>query len=151
VAVVTPDQRRLTLRQANFLNEIALGNSVASAATAAGYSKSYSRRGCYNLLRQPAVLNALEEIRRTVQERTELTAERYMTKLETAYVNATAANQHTAAARLLELQGKLAGLLIDRQQTLVGTVDMTAALAEAKARAANVLPRMIGNQPLFEV
>lgn len=130
--------KTLSPKQCVFVSEIALGKSVSHAALTAGYSPSYARRGCYRLAKHSAIVAALDEAREKIRDQTTLTAERFMAKLEVAYAKATAANQHTAAARCLELQGKLAGLLVDRQHTLVETVDMTAALAEAKARAAHL-------------
>ena len=125
--------RELNPRQARFVHEYILGKSAAEAARLAGFSHKYKGG---QLLQIPAIKAAIEEARAEIRESTTLTFEKLMAKLETALEGARAAKQFTAVAKILELQGKLAGLMIERIQVEVPS--LVQARAEALARVSNL-------------
>ena len=134
----------LDIRQEKFVKEYVLGKSAAEAARLAGYEPSYARKAATHLLGNHEVSVAIGEARARIRNETLIEAKDLFDKLEAALAQATEAKQFTAVARLLELQGKLAGLLIERQAHLhdVGP-DLRAAIEAANARVTGAIAPMI--------
>lgn len=132
-----PPDKALNARQELFVKAYVLGKSASEAAREAGYAKGTCRHAAYNLLRRPHIAAAVDKAKQEIQDSTKITAESLMQKLEDAYQLAinSKPRQMTAAARMLELQGKLAGLLIERNINMEVPVSIVDALAAARGRA----------------
>lgn len=126
--------KQLSPQQLSFVGGYALGKSAAEAARLAGYRPQYAKRAADKLLNNPAVKAAVDEVRARIRDETMVTAERLMGKLEDALGRAIDAKQFTAVARILELQGKLSGVLIERMHHLHEQIDVAGALADARGR-----------------
>ena len=127
--------RELNPKQLLFVRHyVAGGHTAAQAARMAGYSEQYAKRAAQYLNKNSKLKAAIKEAQADIRDETGLTAQRYLRKLETALAQATEAKQFTAVSSLLQLQGKVAGLLIEKIQ--VETVDIGTALIEARKRVA---------------
>jgi phage terminase small subunit len=122
-----------------FVKAFATGASAAESARQAGYSEGYARRSAYDLLRRPSIAAEIEKIREQIRQESKIDAAAMLKKLETALEQATTAKQFSAVARILEIQAKLCGLLIERQHLMHETVSITDALEAARSRVLRVV------------
>ncbi len=123
----------LSPREIKFVAAYVRTSNAEDAARQAGYSPAYARKNAYRLMRRPEIKKAVDTMRNEVRTTAKLSVTDYMNKLEEALRLATEAKQHSACAKLLELQGKVAGLLVDRLAVEHETLD----LFEATQRAIN--------------
>ncbi|MDH4188262.1 MAG: hypothetical protein OEV08_14825 [Nitrospira sp.] len=124
--------RPLNHRQEKYLEAVAGGAGTIEAAMVAGYTRSYALVAGRRLSKHPLVRAAIDSIKtdgRTVAAYTLAVA------MEEAQRVIEFAKQHKnpmAYFKAVELRARLSGLLIERVH--VEKVDLSAALAEARAR-----------------
>jgi phage terminase small subunit len=85
--------------------------NATSAARDAGYHPDYAKQQGYRLLRRPVIVGRIAELRAEIAERECLTPGAMLAKLENAFRAALKRDQPAAAARIVESQAKLVGLL----------------------------------------
>lgn len=140
---VKGDGGGLSPRQQAFVTLYGSGKftTATDAAVAAGYSRSSARAQSYDLLRHPLIKAELDKIAATVRDKTAFTAVEAFRETVRLRDAAEKDDQYSAAAKLNEQCLKLSGLLIDRQQIAVeSTVDISGALADARARVTAINP-----------
>jgi phage terminase small subunit len=81
------------------------------AARDAGYHPDYAKQQGYRLLRRPAIVGRIAQLRADIAERECLTPGAMLAKLENAFRAALKRDQPAAAARIVESQAKLVGQL----------------------------------------
>ncbi len=141
--------REINPKQQMFVRHfVAGGNSAAEAARLAGYSPQYAKRAAQYLNKNAKLKAAIAAAQADIRSETGLTAAKFMRKLEDALNRAYSVNQMTAAASLLQLQGKVAGLLVDRVQ--VETIDISGALIEARRRGSLISALAKPQDAVFE-
>jgi len=91
-------------------------------------------RAHYLTTRCKPVMAAIDQARRQMLEAAAYTAERAMSEAERALEFAEENKNAMAMVKAVELRAKLAGLLIERIDQRVATVDIGAALEEARGR-----------------
>lgn len=136
----------LSPREIKFVAGYVRTSNAEEAARQAGYSPAYARKNSYRLMRRPEIKKAVDTMRNEVRTTAKLSLVEYMDKLEEALRLATEAKQHSAAAKLLELQGKVAGLLVDRLAVEHESLDLADAVQRAvnyRAYGSVVAPRVI--------
>lgn len=127
----------LTPLQQAFVHEYAKGDKNATqAAIAAGYSPRTARVQVYSLLRNPGVKIELDRIRERITKKTVYDATAAFNEAGEAMEIARKTNNSHAFTKAVELRSKLHGLLTDKLLVETVTVDLAAALREAKARVA---------------
>lgn len=139
------DGGTLTPKQRAFLTLYASGKfaNATAAAVAAGYSPRSARGSVYDLLRHPRIRNELDAIAERVRERTAYDATACFEEAGAAVAFAKEKGNANAFVKAIELRARIHGLLVDRQQIDVVMPDISAALAEARARLVRV-----DNRPL---
>ena len=157
--------RELTLQQRQFVASYLGGATATQAAIDAGYSAHSAKSRAHVLLSGNKLIRAeIERVQQRLAKTAEYNAEKCATFIDTRIAKAEADKQHSAAAKYHEQKMKLFGLLIDKQHIAVEQVDLTGALAEAKARLLRprcdpalaiegefeALPRFAGNRPIDE-
>ncbi len=85
--------------------------NATEAAREAGYAFEHASQQGYRLLRKAAIARRIAEVRAELAERECLSPDALLTKLEAAFRSALKGGQAVAAARIVEIQAKLAGLL----------------------------------------
>jgi phage terminase small subunit len=85
--------------------------NAALAARDAGYVQEYANRQGWRLLRRPLVQRRIAELRTELAERECGTPAALLAKLETAFRASLKKDQPAAAARVVETQAKLVGML----------------------------------------
>jgi len=130
----------LTPLQQAFVQAYAVGDKNATqAAIAAGYSPRTARVQVYDLLRNPGVKAELDRIRERITKKTVYDATAAFNEAGEALEIARKSNNSHAFTKAVELRAKLHGLLTDKLLVETVSVDLTAALRDAKARASHVL------------
>jgi len=86
----------------------------AEAARAAGYEPGSAAVQASRLLDRPDILDRIERMRADVARRHCRDADTILAKLEAVYVQAVEVHQFYAAAHVLTLQARIAGLLPER-------------------------------------
>jgi len=103
----------LTPRQERFCRAFVAGNNGAGAAREAGYGPAGARQQAHRLLRRADVRSRVRALRHDIAEDNCLDARVLMAKLENVYRRALEFHHFHAAARAVEIQGRLSGHLID--------------------------------------
>lgn len=103
-------KRPLTEKQKIYAQEIAKGTSSSQAAKIAGYKKTDSCK----LKQSPAIQAVLAEARQSVVDVAKFNAQAAYDKCEKAIEFAVATNNANAYAKLVELQMKMAGHLVEK-------------------------------------
>lgn len=129
----------LSPRQTAFIKEYLICGSGAEAARRAGYAESTSLRAGEKLLKRPQIKAAIDAHRAEMQAKTGYSLEAAVTEINGDIAGAIAKGQYNAVSSLRKLKLQLYGLLIERAEMRVETVDITAALAEAQRRAARAI------------
>jgi len=130
----------LTPLQQAFVQAYAVGDkSATQAAIAAGYSPRTARVQVYDLLRNPGVKAELDQIRERITQKTVYDAAAAFNEAGEALEIARKSKNSHAFTKAVELRAKLHGLLTDKLLVETVSVDLTAALRDAKARASRVL------------
>ncbi len=132
------DTEHLTDQQRKYVQHLAAGMPSRAAALAAGYSDSYARVAAHRLASKPAVVAALEEIRKKGCEMAAYGLGEAMRKAEAVCAFAKKHKNAMAYCKGTELRAKLSGLLIDRFEIV--PVDLKGALEAARLRVINVTP-----------
>ena len=135
----------LTVREAQFVGAMLQGSSAAAAAITAGYSTGNSRKQGSFLARKPVIRAAIAAGKATIATTAMLSTDSAMAKLEENLKLAVASKQHSAAAKFLELQLKLAGLLDVKDKGGAGGGNFSINITGLTAPA--VAPLTIENQP----
>jgi phage terminase small subunit len=128
----------ITHRQRLYVENIAKGMPSRAAARSADYSESFSRVAAHRLGKKPAVVKAIEEIRKKGREMAVYDLATAMKEAEDVCAFAKLHKNAMAYCKGTELRAKLSGLLIDRVEVV--EVDLTGALARAEARVLNKIP-----------
>lgn len=128
--------RELTPRQAEFVRLYLTGQPATVAARQAGYATHYARRACTHLLDKPHIAAAVAEARQKLTAKTQYDLETAVAEIDANLRHAKELKQMSAVAKLQELKLKAHGLLIDKLHMQAEVVDITSALAEARARVA---------------
>jgi phage terminase small subunit len=114
--------RELTSRQRKFAEEIVLGRcSNTEAARRAGYADSSAKVRASELLdigKFPHVANYINELRRELTQKYEITYESHIRDLGDLRDKAAANNQFSAAISAEKHRGQVGGLYIDRKEVL---------------------------------
>jgi hypothetical protein len=105
------------------------------AAIAAGYSRRHAADAAHRLLHTPLVKAAVDRARQELAERGSFDALTAMRRLDDAAQFSRETKNATALARCIELQCRLAGLLIDKAQIQVEHIDISGTIIEARKRA----------------
>ena len=157
--------RELTPQQRQFVASYLGGATATQAAIDAGYSAHSAKSRAHVLLSGNKLIRAeIERVQQRLAKTADYNAEKCAAFIDTRIARAEADKQHSAAAKYHEQKMKLFGLLIDKQHIAVEQVDLTGALAEAKARLLRprcdpalaiegefeALPRFAGNRPIDE-
>lgn len=103
-------KRPLTEKQKIYAQEIAKGTSSNQAAKIAGYKRTDSSE----MKKSPAIQAVIEEARKQVQLAANFNAQAAFEKCEKAIEFAIATNNANAYAKLVELQMKMAGHLVEK-------------------------------------
>ena len=116
-----------------YIQHLASGMASYPAAKSAGYSDAYSKVAATRLGKLPAVKAAVNGIQLEGRKMASYELSQALTDCDNAAAFAMKHKNSMALVKARELKSKLAGLLIERVEQV--TVDLTAALAEAKSRA----------------
>ncbi len=138
----------LTDRQAQFCREYLIDLSATHAAVRAGYSKKTANRIGPKLLNKPAVAAEVERLKAAREERTDLSADWVIRRLQQEAQGLGRTSSHSARVRALELLGKHLGLFKDKLEVTGkdgGPIQLTAeqraeAVAAILSKAAARLP-----------
>ncbi len=131
----------LSKRQIAFVAAYLECHEAKAAALKAGYAPSTAHVAGEKLMKKPLIKAEIEKERNKIRERTRYTVEKLIQKTDDAIEFARAKGNAMAMVKGVELIGKLTGLLIERQHVQTETVDLVAAIAAARARAALAAPR----------
>lgn len=127
--------RKLSPRQQRFIAEIQKGVPGVQAAIAAGYSTRSAKHAAYQLLHENKLVRTeLERVRQQLVALTEYNGERCMAECDDGIAFARRTENANAFARLVELKARLTGLLREKVDITVERIDVTGALAAARAR-----------------
>lgn len=126
----------MSLRQARFVAAYIADPeaNAARAAVTAGYSPRNAAGRGHALLKIPLIRDAVRVARTQIAERGNFNAEVAMRRLDDAALFARDTGNATALARVIELQLRLHGMLIDKAQIQVEHVDLGGTLMEARKR-----------------
>jgi len=131
----------LTPLQQAFVYEYAKApKNATQAAIAAGYSPRTARVQVYDLLRNPKVRSELDRIRDQVTRETVYDVAVSFNEAGEALEIARQAEDPHGMMKAIEHRAKLHGLLVDRSRVETISVDLTAALRDAKARLTAAFP-----------
>lgn len=139
--------RDLAPRQAEAVRLYVTGLSAAEAARGAGYAPAYARRAASHLFTKPHVRAAVDAARTALVEKTKYDLHAAVAEIDDKIVKAEAAKQFNAVANLLKLKAQLHGLLIEKMHHVHDTIDLRAALADAKARIIEMKPALAEPPP----
>ncbi len=106
--------KRLRPKQAKFVQEVVKHGNAAAAARAAGYAKNSSTVAGSQLMKQPAVKEALNEIRNKVVEDGAYNLKMAMAECTEAMAFAKLTENANAYTKAVELRAKLNGLMVER-------------------------------------
>ena len=127
--------RKLSPRQQLFIAEIQKGVPGRQAAIAAGYSPRTAKQMAYQLMHQNELVRAeLERVRQNLATLAEYNGERCMADCDKGMDFALKTDNANAFVRAAELKARLAGLLREKVDITVERIDVTDALAAARAR-----------------
>lgn len=111
--------KRLTPRQERFVKELATdAPSGAEAARRAGYSEVGARQQAHENLTKPDIAQRLAELQRRKEQRSLMTREASQQRLLRLADTALELGQIAAAVRAEELAGRMAGLYVERNETV---------------------------------
>lgn len=119
-----------------YAENLARGMDSYPAAKAAGYRDTYARVIGTRMQNNPAVTQAIEEIRKKGLEMASYGLVVAMQEALEDHTFAVEKGNAMAAVKATELRAKLAGLLIERHEIV--EVDLTGALARAQSRVLTV-------------
>lgn len=101
---------KLTTRQERFCKRFVECANAAGAARAAGYTPRSARSTGYRLLREPAVVKRITDLQVDTARAHCAGVELLLGKLEALFRQSFEDHQYSTAARVVELQARLAGL-----------------------------------------
>jgi hypothetical protein len=141
------DTERLTNKQEQYVRNLASGMASRAAATAAGYSTSYSKVAGHRLAKKPSVAQAIDAVQKEGRAIAAYDLVAAMAQAQEGINFAKANGNAMAFIKGCELRSKLSGLLVDKVEVV--TVDLTGALARAEARVLNAtLPNPMAHRAL---
>jgi len=106
-----PQAKPLRPRQERFCQLYAVIGNASDAAWQAGYTFADSRNRGYRLLRRPEIQARVAELQRDLARAIRFDAEMMLGKLEGIYRQAVQGGYYNAAARIVEIQARVAGHL----------------------------------------
>ncbi len=127
---------QLSLRQQRFVAALVADPhaNAANAARLAGYSRRHSADAGCRLMQNALVRAEVDRARTEIAERGNFGADVAMRRLDAAAAFARETKNATALARVIELQLRLFGLLVDRAQLQVEYLDLGGVIHEARKR-----------------
>lgn len=132
----------LTMRQAAYVHGIAQGLSKKAAALAAGYAPGSTRSQVFDLENNPKVRAELEKTFAETRKHVAYDAAECFKEAGRALAMAEKTRNASGMVKATELRARLYGLLVDKQQIEVATVDIRGALESARARVTNLTPAL---------
>ncbi len=127
----------LNPKQARFVAEYLKDGNGSRAAIAAGYAPAFAKNTAWRMLHEnQEIVAAIDKARKVIIDEGEYNLIRAVRETYQDLHDAKAANQHSAVAKLREMLHRLYGLLIDKHEIKIEHVDISGALAEARARVA---------------
>jgi hypothetical protein len=122
--------------QLRFIAELQRGLQGTDAAIAAGYSAKTAKHAAYQLQHQnKLVIAELKKVRTNLAVATEYNGERAADDCDKGMDFALRTQNANAFIKAVELKAKLTGLLREKLDITVERIDITDALAAARARA----------------
>jgi phage terminase small subunit len=129
-------QKELNPKQWRFVEEYVKHANARQAAIDAGYAPKWAANTGWTLIHvYPQVRAAIELARRNSAGQAAYNYDSAMADADRILTDALACGDGSAAVKAAELKMKLSGLLVDRSRVEIATVDIKAALEEAKRRA----------------
>ena len=146
------DGGQLTWRQQEFLRHFATGITATEAARRAGYAERSARSTTFDLLRHPVIKRELEAIRAKLREQLLWEAADAFEEMGRVMDAAEANGQYNAAVNASLHRARICGLIQDKQKidVTMTTVDLGAALAEARARVTRIEPVSPSLRPMCD-
>lgn len=118
------------IRKDKFIQGLAVGKSASESARDAGYSEKYARKYASKTSKDPKVTQAVAAIRAQSKIAAAFTLDQAMERARYAIKFAIKHKHPMALCKATEHEAKLAGLLIDRVETV--TLDLSEALEHAR-------------------
>jgi hypothetical protein len=106
----------LTLRQRRFVEEYLVDFNGGAAVDRAGYNCKYPTRLAYELLHNPGVKAAIDQLTLERAKDSTLKPDYVMMKLQRTLEKAEAENNHTAVLRACEILARAMGMFIERRE-----------------------------------
>ena len=128
------DGKPLTDRQEQYVRAMARGVPSREAARSCGYSQSYSEKISTRLAKHPAVKSAIDGIRKEARTAAVYGLVEAVKEIDRAILFGYKCGNPMSVAKLLDLKGRMYGLLVDRHEI---TIDLSKALSDARARLAH--------------
>ena len=110
----------LNIRQQRFVDEYCVDQNATRAAERAGYAVRTAKQQGSRLLSYAYVSAAIAAKMERLSRKVEITAEGILSDLKDVQAAAMAAENHNAANKSLELQGKFLGIWLEKHQVDVG-------------------------------
>ncbi|HEX9702140.1 MAG TPA: terminase small subunit [Rhodospirillales bacterium] len=107
----SPEPNPLLRRQERFCQLFAVTGNATTAAYQAGYKFEAARNQGYRLLRRPEIQARVAELQRELARAINFDAEVTLARLEAVYRQAIEGGYLNAAARVVEMQARIAGQL----------------------------------------
>jgi hypothetical protein len=136
------DHEHLTDKQCRYAENIATGMDSRAAARSDGYSESFSKVVAHRFRANPAIVKAVEDIRKKGRDMAAYGLVEAMEEAEDVCAFAKLHKNAMAYCKATELRAKLSGLLIDRVEIM--PIDLRGALLAAQSRvltAIDITPR----------
>ena len=106
----------LTVRQRRFVEEYLVDFNGAAAVTRAGYNSKHPNRLAYELLHNPAVKAAIDQITLERASEATLKPEYVLKKLQRTIEKAEKENNHSAVLRGCEILARTLGMFVERKE-----------------------------------
>lgn len=106
----------LTVRQRRFVEEYLVDFNGAAAVTRAGYGSKHPNRLAYELLHNPAIKAAIDQVTLDRASESTIKPEYVMQKLQRTIEKAELDNNHTAVLRGCEILARALGMFVERKE-----------------------------------
>lgn len=106
----------MTVRQRRFVEEYLVDFNGSAAVTRAGYGTQSPKRLAYEMLKNPAIRAAIDQVTLERAEKSNLNPEYVMNKLRRTIEKAENDNNHSAVLRGCEIMARALGMFIERKE-----------------------------------
>lgn len=106
----------LTVRQRRFVEEYTIDFNGAAAVSRAGYVSKYPNRMAYQLLKNPAIKAAIDQVTLERAHESVIKPEYVINKITRTIEKAEEDNNHNAVLRGCELLARHLGMFVERQE-----------------------------------